>query len=215
MSTDLAILDVAILDVAILDLGVGNLHSLAKALQRQGARVRVEEEPHAALDARALVLPGVGAFGAAAERLGPAADAVRERILAGLPCLGICLGMQLLFGGSEEGEGAGLGVVPGVVRRLRARPLPHMGWNDVVGERPDPLLAGVDPLLAYFAHSFVAVPADEGAVLAWSDHGGVRFPSAVRAGNAWGVQFHPEKSGAAGLRLLGNFLRAAGGGVAA
>lgn len=205
--------------VAILDLGVGNLHSLAKALERVGARVRVENAPDAALAADALVLPGVGAFGAAAARLRPAAEEVRERVAGGLPCLGICLGMQLLFAASEEGAGppgsvgdaAGLGLLRGRVRRLAARPLPHMGWNDVAIARADPLLAGLDPLLAYFAHSFVAVPDDPSVVVAWSRHGAASFPSVVRRGSAWGVQFHPEKSGGAGLKLLANFLVAAAG----
>ena len=196
------------MDVAILDLGIGNLHSLRKALERNGASVRVETEPRAALAADALVLPGVGAFAAAASRLAGAAEPVRDALQDGLPCLGICLGMQLLFDASDEGEGAGLGFLPGRVSRMAARPLPHMGWNDVVATRPDPLLAGVDPLLAYFAHSFAAVPANPADAVAWSRHGEERFASVVRRQRTWGVQFHPEKSGAAGLRLLRNFLEA-------
>lgn len=196
-------------DVAILDYGCGNLHSLAKALRCGGAEPRIVDDAAAATTARAVVLPGVGAFGAAAERLGPGSEALRDALARGLPCLGICLGMQLLFGTSDEGEGGGLAALAGNVRRLRASRLPHMGWNDVVPERRDPLLAGVEPLVAYFAHSFAAAPADAGDVVAWTTHDGDRFPAVVRRGNAWGVQFHPEKSGVAGLRLLRNFLELA------
>jgi glutamine amidotransferase len=197
------------LDVAILDYGCGNLHSLAKALRAGGAAPRVVGDAAQAATAGAVVLPGVGAFGAAAERLGRGIAALRDALAGGLPCLGICLGMQLLFADSEEGAGRGLATLAGSVRRLRAPRLPHMGWNDVVAARPDPLLAGVEPLVAYFAHSFVAAPADPAAVVAWTTHGGDRFPAVVRRGNSWGVQFHPEKSGAAGLRLLRNFLELA------
>ncbi len=196
------------MNVAILDLGVGNLHSLGKALQRQGAAVRVETSADAALAADALVLPGVGAFGAAAARLAEARQRVGDALAGGHPCLGICLGMQLLFTASDEGEGAGLGLFPGRVRRLTARPLPHMGWNDVVVAQPDPLFGGVDLLLAYFAHSYAPLAEPTGE-LAWSRHGDERFAAVVRRRRTWGVQFHPEKSGAAGLRLLHNFLEAA------
>ena len=194
--------------VAILDYGCGNLHSLAKALRAGGAAVEVAADAAIAAAADAIVLPGVGAFGAAAARLGDG-GALRDALDAGRPCLGICLGMQLLFAASEEGPGAGLDALPGRVRKLRSRRLPHMGWNDVVAVRADPLLAGVEPLVAYFAHSFVAAPADDADVVAWSEHGGDRFPAIVRRGDTWGVQFHPEKSGGAGLRLLRNFLEAA------
>lgn len=197
------------MDVALFDYGSGNLHSLAKGLRAGGADVRIVTDADAAAGAAALVLPGVGAFGAASERLSTSAAALRAALAGGLPCLGICLGMQLLFERSEEGGGSGLCALAGSVRRLSAPRLPHMGWNDVVAAGPDPLFAGLDPLVAYFAHSFAAVPHHEDEVIAWSAHGGDRFPSAVRRGNTWGVQFHPEKSGAAGLRLLRNFLELA------
>jgi glutamine amidotransferase len=195
------------MDVAILDYGCGNLHSLAKGLRAGGAEPRVVTSPGEVGGARALVLPGVGAFGAAAERLGDR-EAWRRLLDGGLPCLGICLGMQLLFESSDEDPGRGLGAVPGRVRRLDAPRLPHMGWNDVEPSRTDPVLEGLDPLVAYFAHSFAAEPGDPATVVAWSEHGGDRFPSVVRRRNVCGVQFHPEKSGAAGLRLLRNFLEA-------
>jgi glutamine amidotransferase len=208
-------------DVAILDYGSGNLHSLAKALQRVGASPRVVAEPAAAVSAQALVLPGVGAFGDAAARLRPGLATLRRALAGGLPCLGICLGMQLLFAASDEGEGEGLAVLPGRVRRLRGPRLPHMGWNDVEPARPDPLLPDsllpdplppdsllpdLAPLTAYFAHSYAAEPADRAQVLAWTTFGEERFPSAVRCGAVVGVQFHPEKSAEPGLALLGRFV---------
>ena len=195
--------------IALFDTRVGNLHSLAKALEAGGAEVRIEPDPARLLDADGLVIPGVGAFGAAAERLAPAAAELRRALLDGFPALGICLGMQLLLESSEEGPGAGLGVIPGRVRRLSASRVPHMGWNEVIvaGEAdPDPIFAGTTPLVAYYANSYVCDPADPGAILAWTEYDGVRFPAAVRRANAWGVQFHPEKSGGPGLRLIRNFL---------
>lgn len=195
--------------VSLIDYGTGNLHSLIKALEGGGAVVRVDRDVAAGRDADALILPGVGAFGAAAAQLGAGREALSEAIGAGVPCLGICLGMQLLFETSEEGTGAGLEILPGRVRKLRATRLPHMGWNEVaMGD--DPLFAGIPKLIAYYANSYVAEPAAESEVIGWTEYQGERFPAAVRSGRVWGVQFHPEKSGAAGLRLLGNFLAQVG-----
>jgi imidazole glycerol-phosphate synthase subunit HisH len=193
------------MNIALIDYGTGNLHSLAKALETYGARVSIQAELDSAGDADGIVLPGVGAFGAAAAQLAGSAPALREAIAAGTPCLGICLGMQLLFDHSEEGLGAGLGIIGGEVRRLEARRLPHMGWNDVA-MMDDPLFHGLDALQVYYANSFIAFPADESEVIGWTEYGGRRFPAAVRRDRVWGVQFHPEKSGAPGLRLIGNFL---------
>jgi glutamine amidotransferase len=194
------------MDVAILDYGTGNLHSLAKGLHAGGASVRIVEEIGDGLEARALVLPGVGAFGAAAGRLERSAEAIRRAVDRGLPLLGICLGMQLLFESSEEGPGAGLGLLRGHVRRLHAPIVPHMGWNDVTPGGPDPLFPDGEALVGYYAHSFATDPALPAEVTAWTEYGADRFPAAVRRGSACGVQFHPEKSGAAGLRLLRRFL---------
>jgi glutamine amidotransferase len=196
--------------IALFDTRVGNLHSLAKALEAGGAEVRIEPDPTKLLDADALVIPGVGAFDAAAERLASAAPELRAALRDGFPALGICLGLQLLFESSEEGTQRGLAVLPGRVRRLRARRVPHMGWN-AVEAGDDPIFRGADDLVAYYAHSFVAEPADPACVVAWTEYEGDRFPAAVRCARAIGVQFHPEKSGEAGLRVIRNFLEEARG----
>jgi glutamine amidotransferase len=196
--------------ITLFDYGAGNLHSLAKALAVPGAEVRIEEDPARATETDALVLPGVGAFQAAAAVLSPAREAVRDTVRAGLPTLGICLGMQLLFESSEEGGGAGLGVIPGAVRRLRARRVPHIGWNaveTVPGSRGgEPLLASAPVGIAYYANSFVCEPDDRSCVTAWSTHEDDRFAAAVRLGSAVGVQFHPEKSSDAGVRFVRAFV---------
>ena len=165
-------------------------------------------DPTGAIETDALVLPGVGAFGAAAGRLASGRDAMRAAILGGLPTLGICLGMQLLFDGSEEGAGAGLGVIAGRVSRLAAVRVPQIGWNAL--EAPcDPLFDAAPLSIAYYANSFVCRPVDSSGVIAWSEHEGDRYPAAVRSGAAVGVQFHPEKSSAAGVRWLHAFLNEA------
>jgi imidazole glycerol-phosphate synthase subunit HisH len=194
------------MNVAMFDYGTGNLHSLSKAIQAAGHSVAVEADPDRLLAADALVLPGVGAFGAAAALLAPVADRIRAALEDGYPCLGVCLGMQLLFDGSDEGGGAGLGVLPGHVRRLRARRVPHMGWNRVDPIGPDPLFEGAGDSLVYYANSYVAEPHDDACVVAYTEYGGRRFVAAVRRERTWGVQFHPEKSDAAGLRIVRNFL---------
>jgi len=185
----------------LLDYGVGNLHSLAKAIAAPGVEVVIVEDPLRALDTDRLILPGVGAFAPAAERLAPARQALREALQAGLPCLGICLGMQLLLDESDEGPGAGIGLIPGRVRRLEANRLPQIGWN-TIEDVTDRAFAASPIGVAYYANSYVAQPTDPDAVVAWSSHESDRFPAAVRCGNTLGVQFHPEKSSAPGLAFL-------------
>ncbi len=203
--------------VTVFDYGAGNLHSLAKAVERAGAAVRVEADPAAAVaDADALVLPGVGAFAAAAERLAPGRDVMRAALAGGLPTLGICLGMQLLFEASDEGPGAGLGLVPGRVTRIAARRVPQIGWNAVEPadpDAPDALVRASGLRTAYYANSFVCRPDDPAAcVTAWSTHEGDRFPAVVRAGHTLGVQFHPEKSSAPGVAFVAAWVQSLGGG---
>ncbi len=195
--------------INIFDYGAGNLHSLAKAIDVPGVTVTIEPDPVRAVNADALVLPGVGAFSAAAERLAPGREAVREAARAGLPMLGICLGMQLLLDDSEEGPGEGLGIIPGRVTRLRSHRVPQIGWN-ALELGADPLFDKTPLRLAYYANSFVCRPKDERCVVAWSEHDGDRFAAAVRADNVVGVQFHPEKSSGEGVRLLHEFVRKAG-----
>ena len=195
--------------VTLFDYGAGNLHSLAKALAAPGVTIGIERDPVAAVDTDLLVLPGVGAFAPAAAALAPGRERMRDAIAGGLPCVGICLGLQLLFESSEEGEGRGLGVIAGRVRRLRARRQPHMGWNEVDGDA-EPLLAASALRVAYFAHSFVGEPDDPGAATAWTRHEDDRCASIVRTAATVGVQFHPEKSSGEGVALLRAALAAAG-----
>ena len=193
--------------VVIFDYGAGNLHSLAKALEGDGVSVEVETDPRRAVEGDVLVLPGVGAFGAAVARLAEGRDAMRDAILGGLPTIGICLGMQLLFDASDEGPGAGLGVIPGRVTRLVAERVPQIGWNDLRLVENEPLFVQAPLPIAYYANSFVCRPDDERTVIAWSSHEDDRFPAAVRFGRTIGVQFHPEKSSTAGVRFLHAILR--------
>jgi len=191
--------------VALFDYGAGNLHSLKKALEAGGAAVSVTPSWGEALSLDALVLPGVGSFGAAVDSLGSKAENVRVALEAGLPTLGICLGMQLLFEGSEEGEGRGIGLLAGSVVLLPTPIVPQMGWNDVA-TGADPLFAGSRDLIAYYANSYVCAPEDPEVVIARTEYQGHTFPAAVRRGLTWGIQFHPEKSSGPGLRIIRNFL---------
>jgi glutamine amidotransferase len=199
--------------VALLDYGVGNLHSAAKALDRAGAEVRVVPTVAEAAGAAGLVVPGVGAYGACLTGLGSAggAAAVATWLDGGRPLLGICVGMQLLFEASEEGPVAdGVGVVPGKIRRLTGPvKIPHIGWDEVTVRPGSRLFAGLgDGTRFYFVHSYAPEP-DGDAVAAVCDYGG-RFGAAVERGNLFGTQFHPEKSGRAGLALLANFVTQVG-----
>ncbi len=195
--------------VTIADYGVGNLHSISKGLERAGASIEISSNPEELANARCIVFPGVGAFGAAMEVLRPSLLAIREAIRSGTPTLGICLGMQVLFEGSEESPGEGVSVVRGQARRLCAPRVPHMGWNDVA-HSGNPLFEGIPQRTQfYFANSYVCYPTEKVSIS--ETEYGERFPSAVRKGAICGVQFHPEKSSTPGLRLLSNFIRIAEG----
>lgn len=193
--------------VAVIATGAGNTASVLFALERLGAKARVTADPVEAAEAERIILPGVGAAAYAMERLDELGLAPVVRAFL-RPLLGICLGQQLLFETSEEGNGADLlGFIPGGVTRLSpgaARPVPHMGWSALNIDRDDPLLDGVkDGEHAYFVHAFVCP--DGPATLARADYGGP-VPAVVRAGGRWGCQFHPERSATVGARILRNFL---------
>ncbi len=198
--------------IAILDYGAGNLRSVQLAFNRLNADTVVTGDAEVAMAADGLILPGVGAFAdamTALRRSGliPALEHARD---TGKPLLGICLGMQALFDGSEEGEGvAGLGFIPGFVRRLpddKGLKIPHMGWNDIHAEKNSALLRDLpDEPYVYFVHSFACFAENAEDVLTSTEYG-VRFCSSVQRGNIFGTQFHPEKSGRVGEQILKNFL---------
>jgi imidazole glycerol-phosphate synthase subunit HisH len=208
--------------LVIVDYGVGNLRSVHKAVEAAGATAEVITSPDRLAGATGIVLPGVGAFGDAAANLRAAGfeAPLRQAVQSGTPLLGICVGMQLLFDESEEmGRHAGLGIIPGRVVRFagdlhgpdgRLLKVPQIGWNQLCHAQTDPLLAGVpDGAYAYFVHSYYCAPADPAHVVATTDFGGP-YASVVRKDNAWGIQCHPEKSQAVGLRILRNFLAIVG-----
>ena len=192
--------------IVLADYGAGNLRSVTSAFARAGADASITTDAHVVREAPLAVIAGVGHVESAARGLAANGldEAIRDRIAAGMPVLGICVGMQLLFGESDEG-GAGLELLSGPVRRVRARRVPHMGWNDLSVTRPSALIEGLDGQDVYFAHSFAVEPADERVVVATTDHDG-RVVAAVEQGGVAGVQFHPERSAAAGARLLENAL---------
>jgi glutamine amidotransferase len=198
--------------IAIVDYGMGNKRSVEKALEHVGARPEITGDPERLREADALILPGVGAFPEAMRRLRASGldELARERAAAGVPLLGICLGMQLLFERSTEHEGAdGLGLLAGDVTALAAPKLPHIGWNEVRFVRESPLLAGLGAAAAFYhVHSFVCRPADDGDVVGRGSYG-EPFASVVARENVMGAQFHPEKSSRDGLALLRNFARLA------
>ena len=197
--------------VTIIDYGIGNLRSIEKALEHVGATVVRSDDPDDLDRASHLVLPGVGAFGACV-------DEVRRRdliapidraVTRGIPFLGICVGMQMLFEvGMERGEHRGLGILPGRVIRFEERKrlkVPQIGWNQLKSARPSPLLEGLGPApWCYFVHSYHAAPEEKSDVIATTEYG-EDFPSVVGRDNVFGVQFHPEKSQRTGLRILENF----------
>jgi glutamine amidotransferase len=196
--------------IAIVDYGMGNRRSVEKALEHVDADPRLTADHGTIRDAGGIVVPGVGAFPEAMRRFRAAGldDLLRERAQAGVPLLGLCLGMQLLFDASDEHEGAaGLSLLPGRVTALRAPRIPHIGWNLVTFERPSSLTEGLgDAAAFYHVHSLAPEPANPDDVVGRGEYG-ERFVSIVERGNVMGVQFHPEKSSRDGLALLRNFAR--------
>ncbi|HWO71906.1 MAG TPA: imidazole glycerol phosphate synthase subunit HisH [Actinomycetota bacterium] len=198
--------------IGVLDYGMGNLRSVARALERVGAAVEVTDDPDVVGAAAGLVVPGVGAFGACMRNLssrgleGP----LRAFVAGGRPVFGVCLGMQVLFERSEEDPEPGLGLLPGACRRLPSTvKVPHMGWNEVRWARPHPYAAGIpDGTRFYFVHSYAPDVAD-GVTVGVAEHGRP-FAAAVARGNVFATQFHPEKSGEPGLALYEAFVREAG-----
>ncbi|WP_256685700.1 imidazole glycerol phosphate synthase subunit HisH [Halococcus qingdaonensis] len=200
--------------VAVVDYGLGNLRSVTRGLERAGASVDVSDDSAEFTAADGIVLPGVGAFREGVENAGPYREALLEAADDGTPVFGICLGMQMLLTTSEEadrageGEVEGLDLIPGRNRRFTGDlKVPHMGWNELAVERDHPLVEGVNGEYAYFVHSYYAAPDDEDATVASTEYGS-RFPSIVadESGTVFGTQFHPEKSGETGLRILRNFV---------
>lgn len=192
--------------VVVADHGAGNVRSVCSALARAGADPVVTSDADSVRESRLAIVAGVGNLESRARSLEESglAEALRERAARSRPLLGICVGMQLLFEESEEG-GRGLGILHGSVRRLRARRVPHMGWNELLTQGRSELLHGLAGADVYFAHSFACRPDDRSLVVAETDHDGP-LVAAVERGALAGVQFHPERSGAAGVRMLANVL---------
>lgn len=198
--------------ILIIDYGMGNLRSVEKAFQHLGADAHVSSDPSLIQKASKIVLPGVGAFDHAVQELQKRSlfDPIRTAVAAGKPYLGLCLGLQLLFEGSDEGKEKGFGLLPGRVLRFpQGEKVPHMGWNEVsIAGGDSPFWKGIpQPAYFYFVHSYYAAPAN-----GWSEgrtRYGVEFASVVRKGNIFATQFHPEKSQENGLRLLKNYIEAA------
>jgi len=201
-------------DVVVVDYGLGNLRSVTRGLERADAGVEITDDPDAIAAADGVVLPGVGAFSEGMENAAPFRETLLEVAASETPLFGICLGMQMLLTTSEEADHAGQGdvegldLIPGTNLRFAGdQKVPHMGWNELTVRREHPLVAGIDGEYAYFVHSYYADPDAEAAVVATTDYG-LDFPSIVanEAGNVFGTQFHPEKSGETGLQILRNFV---------
>ena len=203
--------------IAVIDYDMGNLHSACKGLEFAGAQTIVTDSPNELWHADAVVLPGVGAFDPAMQHLRSRelVSVVKEIAASGKPFLGICLGLQIMFEGSEEGTESGLGIFPGTVRRFQPEPdltIPHMGWNQLEFTQPDLPLWQQLPLQpwVYFVHSYYVAPADPSLNAATVTHGSQTVTAAIARDNVMAVQFHPEKSSTAGLQILANFVTLVG-----
>jgi glutamine amidotransferase len=192
------------LKISLADYGVGNLHSLKKALEDCGANVTVVTDMKELLDAECIAFPGVGAFDRTMEKLQPYRADLAKRLGDGTPCLGICIGTQIMMDGSDEGVSPGIGFIGGRVVKLKAERIPHMGWNTV--ETNDVLFDGITSRHFYFAHSYYCEPLDCSVVKGTTEYENIRFPTFFRKQNYVGTQFHPEKSSASGLKFLTNFI---------
>jgi imidazole glycerol-phosphate synthase subunit HisH len=200
--------------IAVIDYDMGNLHSACKGLEFAGATTVVTDDPQQLDDAEAIVLPGVGAFDPAMQHIRDRhlEKPIKQAIASGKPFLGICLGMQILFDGSEEGTEPGLGIIPGMVKRFQPEPgivIPHMGWNQLELTQPhSPLWAelSASPWM-YFVHSYYAAPDNPMVIAATTTHGSQRATVAIAQDNLMAVQFHPEKSADDGLQILTNFVK--------
>jgi len=201
------------MSIAIIDYGMGNLHSVSKAVERLGYETLVTADKDAILAAGGVILPGVGAFGDAMELIRESGldRTIADVAASGKPLLGICLGMQLLFTESEEhGLHQGLNLLPGRVERFQGDfKVPHMGWNRLAFLKQSPLSEGLDGGHAYFVHSYRVVPENRDDLIATTEYN-VEVSAIVGRGNVFGMQFHPEKSGDVGMKLLGNFLKLGG-----
>ena len=193
----------------LIDYGAGNLASAARAFADAGWTVSIADDPHGVRDPDLLVIPGVGHFGQCAKAIADAgfAELIHARMVAGKPLFGICVGLQVLYDRSEEAPGVpGLGLVPGEVVRIPddgVRAVPHMGWNQLQVTSTSPVVAGLDGAYMYFVHSYMVVPSLD-HTLATTDHDGVTIPAIIQEGPLLATQFHPEKSGPLGRRLLAN-----------
>ena len=202
------------MSVAIIDYGAGNLRSVEKAFQQAGVQAEITKDKAAIRGAKGVVLPGVGSFDAAINELRQLGleAVIEEAIALGKPFLGICLGLQHLFESSEEGKQKGLGILPGKVKKFKFTgtpwsnlSIPHMGWNRLLFKHRAPIFEGIEEgTMMYFAHSYYVEPADERLIATRTDYG-IEFVSAVWKANIFGLQFHPEKSGEVGLKILKNF----------
>ena len=189
--------------ISLADYGVGNLHSIKKALENSGASVTVISDMKELCDAECIVFPGVGAFDRTMEKLLPYRDDIKSILETGVPALGICIGMHIMFEGSEEGTSRGIGSMKGSVKKLRCERIPHMGWNTVVSD--DPIMNGIDRNVFYFAHSYHAEPS-EPVTKGTTSYENVQIGSLFRKKNVYGCQFHPEKSSSSGMTFLKNFI---------